>query len=94
MVTFVTTFLEDADNASKALLVPYRQRIRGSTPADDFEAMMETTGTPPKKPLEVAVPPTPAELELLAWVERVGGEKLTQQQAHLAIEQARALGEL
>lgn len=50
--------------------------------------------TPPEKPSGGVLPRTPEERALLDWVERVRREKLSPQQASLALKQAQALGEL
>jgi hypothetical protein len=53
---------------------------------------MATTGTPQKN--EADKPRSPEEQEIIDMMERTEGRKLTEQEIHLSLEQARALGEL
>jgi hypothetical protein len=62
---------------------------------------MATTGTPQNKraaTTQQGPPPKPrpneAETDLIQWLEKCRGRKLTQREINLAIDQARAIGDL
>jgi hypothetical protein len=50
----------------------------------------QTTGTPKSKPVELS----PKEQELIDWLEKEEGRKLTQQEVNLTLDQARQFGRL
>ena len=54
---------------------------------------MHTTGTPPKTPAGLQQR-SQEELQLIAHLERGLGRPLSEQEANLALQQARALGEI